>query len=118
MKRFLRALTPSPRSGSHQCASYQLRKRALHDNMGNYQCCGGYHPCAQRNCLNEQSCPEVCLAAEVMCCFPSSVMSTRLMLQHEMQIGNSECDNNLLCCISACEWCVDLPSAGDCFSMD
>jgi hypothetical protein len=71
--------------------------------MGNYQCCGGYHPCAQRNCLNEQACPEVCLAAEVMCCFPSSVMSTRLMLQHEMQIGNSECDNNLMCCISACE---------------
>ena len=50
---------------------------------------------------------------EVFCCFPSSVMSTRLMLQHEMQIGNSSCDENMLCCIGACECFACIVSMAD-----
>ena len=40
-------------------------------------------------------------------------MSTRLMLQHEMQIGNSSCDENMLCCIGACECFACVVSMAD-----
>ena len=41
---------------------------------------------------------------EVCCCFPASVMSTRHMLQDEMQVGNLPCDNALITFVVACEW--------------
>ena len=63
--------------------------------------------------MGEESCPELCLCLEVNCCFASSVMSTRFMLQHEMQIGNSQCDENLICLVAACEWTACIVSCVD-----
>ncbi len=83
--------------------SYHLRTRALHGDMSRYRCCGGFHGCGDRSC-HEQSCPECCLCLETTLCFASSVMSTRFMLQQEMQIGNSACDDRLICLVVGCEW--------------
>ena len=69
--------------------------------MSRYRCCGGFHPCVGR--CHEESCPQFCLCLEVSLCFSSSVLSTRYMIQHEHQIGNSECDDRLICLIAGCE---------------
>lgn len=76
------------------CASYALRKRTIYNNMENYQCCGGYLPCSGR--CSESSFPELCLCLEVCCCFGTSVAVTRWMIQDEMRVQNSACDNCLL----------------------
>ncbi|GAB4814520.1 hypothetical protein N2152v2_001566 [Parachlorella kessleri] len=76
------------------CVSYQLRKRALYNDMSRYVCCGGYLPCSGR--CGEQSCPEFCLAMEAWLCFGQSVASTRWMLQDEMHIQNTDCDNCII----------------------
>ena len=46
-------------------------------------------------------------------CFSSSVLSTRYMLQHEHQIGNSECDDRLICLIIGCETAACIVSCID-----
>lgn len=79
------------------CASYNLRQRALYNDMSRYICCNGDCPCSGR--MGEQSCPEFCLVMEVCCCFAQSVASTRWLLQDEMRIANTKCDN---CIIGAC----------------
>ena len=73
------------------CASYQLRKRALHGDMTRYLCCAGYMPCSGR--CGEQKCPSFCLCMEVFCCFPQSVASTRWVIQDEQHLQNTKCDN-------------------------
>lgn len=76
------------------CVSYHLRRRALYNDMTKYQCCGGYFPCSG-NCGESHS-PEACLCAEVTCCFPTSVVATRSILQDEFNIQNTKCDNCLI----------------------
>ncbi|XP_024531607.1 uncharacterized protein LOC9642108 [Selaginella moellendorffii] len=76
------------------CASYLLRKRALHNDMSRYVCCAGYMPCS--GSCGEQSCPELCLCAEVMLFFPNSVQSTRYLLQDEYNLQNTKCDNFII----------------------
>ena len=44
----------------------------------------------------ESSSPELCLGLEVFCCFSNSVMSTRMLLQDDLRIMNSKCDNCLM----------------------
>ena len=44
----------------------------------------------------EKNCPQFCLACEVCCCFPASVQSTRFLLQDELGLANSKCDNCLI----------------------
>jgi hypothetical protein len=44
----------------------------------------------------ESSSPELCLGLEVCCCFSNSVMSTRMLLQDDLRIMNSKCDNCLM----------------------
>ena len=75
-------------------ASMKNRKRAIYNDMSRYLCCGGFYPCSGR--CYEQSNPELCLCLEAFCCFSESVIGTRLLLQDEMQIQNSKCDNCLI----------------------
>lgn len=58
------------------------------------QCCNGDWPCSGR--CNEQSCPECCLATETVLCFAQSVASTRWMVQDEMHLRNTQCDNCII----------------------
>ncbi|XP_016440236.2 uncharacterized protein LOC107766038 [Nicotiana tabacum] len=76
------------------CASYLLRKRALYGDMRRYKCCAGYMPCSGR--CGEIHCPEFCLATEVCCCFGTSVSSTRFLLQDELNIKTTKCDNCII----------------------
>jgi len=76
------------------CASYSLRKRAIGGDMSRYICCAGYMPCSGR--CGESKCPSCCLCAETFFCFAQSVMGTRWMLQDQMQIQNTKCDNCLI----------------------
>ncbi|KAJ8632649.1 hypothetical protein MRB53_025985 [Persea americana] len=76
------------------CASYLLRKRALYNDMSRYECCGGYMPCSGK--CGERSCPEFCLCTEVFFCFGNSVASTRFMLQDELNIQTTQCDNCII----------------------
>ena len=64
---------------SPPCASYGLRVRALKGDMRQYLCCQGHFPCS--GSFGERNCPEFCLATEVCCCFPNSVVTTRYLLQ-------------------------------------
>ncbi|XVF73148.1 hypothetical protein PTKIN_Ptkin12aG0178300 [Pterospermum kingtungense] len=77
-----------------QCVSYTLRKRALHNDMSRYECCGGYMPCSGK--FGESQCPEFCLCTEVFCCFTTSVTSTRFLLQDELNIQTTKCDNCII----------------------
>eukprot|EP00884_Botryococcus_braunii_P023409 jgi/Botrbrau1/9752/Bobra.85_1s0003.1 len=61
--------------------------------------------------MGERDCPELCLAAEVACCFPQSVASTRWMIQDQMRIGNTPCDN---CLIGTMIWCQYLSCICSC----
>ncbi|CAM0942708.1 unnamed protein product [Alopecurus aequalis] len=76
------------------CVSYKLRKRALYNDMSRYVCCAGYMPCSGR--CGESRCPRFCLAAEVLLCFGNSVASTRFLLQDELNIQTSKCDNCII----------------------
>lgn len=107
------ARTPADalRPCSAPCQSYHLRTRALHGDMSNYRCCGGFHPCVGR--CGEEKCPQFCLCLEVSICFSSSVLSTRYMIQHEHQIGNSACDDRLICLIVGCEFAACIVSCID-----
>ncbi|KAI7742307.1 hypothetical protein M8C21_018786 [Ambrosia artemisiifolia] len=82
------------------CASYKLRKRALYGDMSRYTCCGGYMPCSGK--CGERKCPKFCLCTEVLFCFGTSVASTRFMLQDELNIQTTKCDN----CIIGCMVCL------------
>ncbi|CAI7728589.1 unnamed protein product [Closterium sp. NIES-53] len=76
------------------CASYYLRDRVLYGDMSRYQCCGGFLPCSGH--CGESKCPKFCLGVEVCLCFPSSVASTRFLIQDQLNIMNSKCDNGIL----------------------
>ncbi|OMP00381.1 hypothetical protein COLO4_12740 [Corchorus olitorius] len=76
------------------CVSYKLRERALRGDMSRYECCGGYMPCSGR--CGERNCPQLCLCAEVCCCFSNSVASTRFLLQDEFNIQTTKCDNCII----------------------
>ncbi|KAK9802708.1 hypothetical protein WJX73_009701 [Symbiochloris irregularis] len=91
------------------CVSYDVRKKALYNDMTRYVCCNGDCPCSGR--MGEQSCPELCLCAEVWFCFTQSVASTRWMLQDEMHISNTSCDNCLIGTMICCQYlacCVNI----------
>jgi hypothetical protein len=99
------------------CVSYYLRRRALRGDMTRYLCCNGDWPCSGR--CGEQKCPAFCLCMEVVLCFPQSVASTRWMLQDEMRLRNTKCDNCIigtlfvsryLACIC---WCAAVVSGND-----
>ena len=75
------------------CVSYINRVEALHGDMRFYTCCQGTLPCSGR--CGEEKCPEMCLCLETFCCFANSVLATRYLLQDEMQIQNTKCDNCL-----------------------
>lgn len=110
------------------CMSMYVRQQVLYGDMNRYVCCGGFYPCSGR--MGERNAPMLCLCVESFLCFPASVMSTRAMLQDEMQIQNSECDNCLigfmvamqyfscLCDIAACvtgnDFLQDAAQAVDC----
>mmetsp|Transcript_2487 Transcript_2487/g.5152 ORF Transcript_2487/g.5152 Transcript_2487/m.5152 type:complete len:324 (-) Transcript_2487:393-1364(-) len=82
------------------CMSYWLRYRALYERMENYTCCSGYMPCSGK--CGESSAPECCLCMESTICFPTSVIATRFMIQDELLIQNTKCDN----CLMAFTFCM------------
>ena len=51
-------------------------------------------PCS--GSCGESKCPELCLAGEVTCCFANSVVSTRYLIQDQMVIQNTQCDDCLV----------------------
>lgn len=76
------------------CVSYSQRRRALHGDMSRYTCCNDMMPCSGR--CGESACPELCLCCEVCYCFGLSVATTRWMIQDELHIQNTACDNCIL----------------------
>ncbi|XP_008233014.2 PREDICTED: uncharacterized protein LOC103332095 isoform X2 [Prunus mume] len=76
------------------CVSYLLRKQALYNDMSRYKCCAGFMPCSGR--FGESHCPELCLGTEVCFCFATSVSSTRFLIQDELNIKTTPCDNCMI----------------------
>ena len=64
------------------CASYTLRKRALHNDMSRYVCCAGYYPCAGR--CGESNAPECCLCIEVK--GPASHAPSLIKAKHTLSL--------------------------------
>eukprot|EP00298_Acanthocystis_sp_HF-20_P029887 c8855_g1_i1.p1 GENE.c8855_g1_i1~~c8855_g1_i1.p1 ORF type:complete len:202 (+),score=41.69 c8855_g1_i1:25-630(+) len=82
------------------CVAYNLRKRALHNDMTRYICCQGYLGsccCFKPGEMGERSCPECCLCMEVCCCLGLSMSSTRFVLMDEYSIQPDICDYRLMC---------------------
>eukprot|EP00775_Hariotina_reticulata_P001270 gene1270-1610_t len=96
------------------CASYTLRKQALYGDMSRYICCNGDCPCSGR--CGEQSSPECCLCMEVFFCFAQSVASTRWMIQDELRIQNTECDNCIIGTMIAMQYLACCCSIAACLS--
>lgn len=76
------------------CASYSVRKQLLYHDMRRYICCGGACPCSGR--LGEESCPEICLGLETLCCFAQSVATSRFMIQDEMLVQTTKVRERVL----------------------
>lgn len=57
-------------------------------------------PCSGK--CGETSAPNCCLCMESTICFPTSVIATRFMIQDELLIQNSKCDN----CLMAFTFCM------------
>jgi len=77
------------------CAAYGQRKAQMRDAWpSQYTCCNG-STCVSGRC-GERSNPELCLCLEVVCCFPTSVATTRFMVQDEQRVMNTQCDNCLI----------------------
>lgn len=51
-------------------------------------------PCSGK--CGEKNAPEFCLCLEVACCLSQSIISTRFMLQDELKLKNTDCDNCLM----------------------
>ena len=66
----------------------------MFNDLTNYTCCNG-DTCISGRC-GEKSCPEFCLCVEAFCCFPSAVATNRFMIQDEMRVENTPCDNFLI----------------------
>ena len=66
----------------------------MFNDLTNYTCCTG-DTCISGRC-GEKSCPEFCLCVEAFCCFPSAVATNRFMIQDEMRVENTPCDNFLI----------------------
>jgi hypothetical protein len=56
--------------------------------------CAPAHTRAGRCC--ESKCPAFCLGMETVCCFSLSVQTTRYMIQDELRIHTTKCDNCLI----------------------
>ncbi len=76
------------------CVAYSQRKEILFNDLTNYTCCDGGMCISGR--LGEKSCPEFCLCLEAFCCFPSAVATNRFMIQDEMRVENTKCDNFII----------------------
>ncbi|KAK9867043.1 hypothetical protein WJX84_001298 [Apatococcus fuscideae] len=96
------------------CAAYKLHKRALYNDMSRYICCAGTCPCSGR--LGESQCPELCMALEVFFCFPINVSTTRFMIQDQMRIQNTQCDNCLIGTMLICNYLACLCSIFACIA--
>lgn len=76
------------------CAAYQQRERALVGDWSRYSCCAGMMPCSGK--MGESKCPQFCLVLEVCCCFSVAVQTTRMLIQDELGLRNSPCDNFII----------------------
>merc|ERR1712205_3018 len=76
------------------CVAYSQRKEIMFNDLTNYTCCYGGMCISGR--LGERSCPEFCLCVEAFCCFPSAVATNRFMIQDEMRVENTQCDNFII----------------------
>lgn len=92
------------------CVSFLLRDRVLYGDMSRYQCCGGFLPCSGH--CGEAKCPHMCLGLEVCLCFPSSVAATRFLIQDQLNLMNTKCDNGIIAFLVCLEqlaclfWCL------------
>jgi hypothetical protein len=71
-----------------------VRGRAILYDWSRYECCAGMMPCSGN--MGERHCPKLCLALEVCCCFSVAVQTTRMLIQDELQLRNSPCDNFII----------------------
>lgn len=85
------------------CYSYQQRVTLIGSDAlsRSYRCCNG----AYGNCsCGGENCGELCLGAEVVCCFWCSVFGNRLTLQNRFNIRNTSCENFILWLACILSW--------------
>lgn len=76
------------------CSVYSHRRELLELTHEKYLCCAGLFPCGP---LAEPQ-DEVCLYAEVCCCFGLALSANRWMLQTRFLKQNDPCDDALILC--------------------
>lgn len=106
------------------CAQCYLRRVVLDGDMSKYKCCQGYadgpYCCAywspsypftfEAGTYGEQTCPHLCLCAEVSCCCIQAFESSRMYMRDErwllMDPTEVRMDNCLDCCGSIADMCA------------
>lgn len=81
------------------CAQYVLRKKALDNNMTQYQCFQGYFTiccCIKGGSCNEESCPDFCLCLEGCCCNCCAISVTRIYIMDRYNLSSDPCDYRLI----------------------
>lgn len=73
-------------------------------------------PPALRRPTNNQNCPEFCLGLEVFCCFAQSVASTRWLVQDELGIKNTSCDDCIIGTMIAAQYLACVCSIAACLT--
>jgi hypothetical protein len=80
------------------CYSYQQRLALVGSDIVNYKCCNGaYGDCS----CGGDNCGQICLGAEVLCCFWCSIFGNRVTIQNRYHIRNTPFENFIfmLACI-------------------
>jgi hypothetical protein len=67
------------------CCVYYARTQVIDSDMSRYTCCQGYlnNRCFQSGQCGEQSCPQLCLMTEAVCCLGPSMSSSRMFLMDQ-----------------------------------
>jgi hypothetical protein len=78
-----------------QCLTqYFLRRKVLDGDMTKYVCCQGYFNCCcfQAGSMGEQSCPDLCLCLEALCCNCYAVSASRIYTMEMYNLESDPCD--------------------------
>eukprot|EP00045_Choanoeca_perplexa_P022984 m.11542 g.11542 ORF g.11542 m.11542 type:complete len:205 (+) comp9840_c0_seq1:61-675(+) len=79
------------------CCVCYLRKEALNGDWSKYSCCQGFVCGKCASCIPmQQSCPQLCLCLEAICCESCAISGTRMYVQAERQIQSDPCDNRII----------------------
>eukprot|EP01041_Mallomonas_annulata_P008654 gene8654-17857_t len=80
------------------CTQYFLRRKVLEGDMTKYSCFQGYFNCCcfKAGSCQEQSCPDLCLCLEALCCNCLAISASRVYVMEKYNLESDPCDYRLI----------------------